>query len=810
MAYNTGIATEIHRGLSRLRRALRGRLAGEGLAWVLVVLVGAVFLTLAVDLSLKLQRSNRIIMASVVVLALMWRVWRELLAPLLAPMKSEDLAMLVERRHTQLGDRLISALQFTRSRHAAPNESAAMVAETIRQANIIAAPLDLADIVERRDLKRALAIGTCTVVLLAGFSLWQSRLMWPWFQRNVIFADIGYPLDTYLDVTGGPEFTVLRHNDLKVLVYTEDRSRAWPEHVTVHIHYPSEVDKNKHDDGWRETEVDLKKDAAGTPYYLVTFPKVHEEMSFYVTGGDDNRVTRAMTDKHFRITPTDPPPPPVLPALASIRFAGKFPDYLMHEQNREDGVEASLGAVTVPAGTTLTVSAEATKNLKSVMVTLGRVDQKARKARPDQPLRFTQTKTFEIVPTGRRFGWVYKFKDSDGSAGPNSSGSIDYQVSFGLLDTEGHRNKEVCGRTDVSVQLDKSPKAKTRKRKQRTLTPVIRNNIATYNATIPLTSEFTDDHDLGAAWIDVALFTGRTGKTVKHKIPISLRDSGQRHILRRRSVPKPNSNEEHGVDLRSYGLSNPDDDDSDGNSDGNEVTITVVAEDSLPPPLGGPNDVRSAPIVITIVKRGIIEEELSATAGRIRDEFDQTIDLQQRVRDGVRAAGLMLARGQKIDVVAPKLALLAGKQSAVGPECRKIVERISDILDARIYNRLDGEEYYENVRGKIIAPLGRLAEPLTKTAAATKHSANTKDRNLLQEQIISITETQDAILKVMADVKDEMDSESTRRDIINSCSRLIDWSKDQLKSIKKRSVAEAGSVFDKKKDKKDDKPKGAP
>ena len=254
------------------------------------------------------------------------------------------------------------------------------------------------------------------------------------------------------------------------------------------------------------------------------------------------------------------------------------------------------------------------------------------------------------------------------------------------------------------------------------------------------------------------------------------------------------------MDLRPYALV-PD----------NEVVLVVIADDSLPDLLGGPNEGRGAPLLVKIVTPSTIQEKLAETAGRVRDEFEQAIALQQTVRDGVRAAGLMLAGGKTVDVVSPKLTLLAGRQSAVGPECRKVADGISDILEARVYNRLDSEEYYENVRRKIIAPLRKLAGPLAETAAAIKHATNTKDRNLLQEQIISITETQDAILKMMADVKDEMDNESTRRDIINSCTRIIDWSKEQLRSIRKRSDAEAGSVFDKKKDKKkDDKPKGTP
>lgn len=759
MAYSTAIAAEVHGKLAGLRRALRGRLFGEGLAWVIVALVGAVFVTLGIDLTLRLKRTYRIVMACTAMGAIMWTVWREILAPLLAPMGAEDLALLVERRHKQLGDRLISALQFVRSGGAAPNESPAMVDATVRQANALAAPLDLGGIVERNDLKRVGAIAACTIVLLTGFSIWQSRLMWPWLQRNIAFADVDYPQDTYLEVKGGPHFTLLRGTDLEVIIRTERRSTVTPPYVTLHAFYPSL--RKGGDDGWTEGQADLVgKDAEGRDFYLIAFPRVSEEFSFYVTGGDDRRVGEGDTDRHHKVRLIDPPD------LKSLTFWAKFPDYI---ELAEGPVPDSLGTVTVPAGTALTVSATATKDIASMRILLN-----------DAPVPDAE---FTLAPiggrpgqAGRRIVWKHKFDVARTKSAKTAPRSVDFALAFELTDIDGYTN--VCGHKKINVQFDRRPVVKTRRR------ITILGDMATAEAIIPLASEFVDDHDLIAARAEVAV----TGKTVDLPHPnVTLRKPGQRRVIRRRSV-------KHEVDLHAYGL-----------VAGDEVTITVAAEDSLPAFLGGPGVGRTGGVTIRIVKPEKVQEKLVESTRRTIIEFVQAIALQQSVRDSVQSAGLMLSGGQGLDAAAAKLVLSANVQQAVTPECKKVADTVQDILFARICNRLGSEEGHENVRRKIIRPLRELADPLAETAQALKRTAGVEDPDKLQEQIIAIGETQDAIINAMNGILNEMEKDSTRQYIINRWSLIVDWSKDQLKGIKKRSDAQTNTVFDKKKDKKDDK-----
>ena len=56
------MAGEIQDRLSALRRALRGRLAGEGAAWCVLALVACILVTLGLDYWLHMERPLRAVM----------------------------------------------------------------------------------------------------------------------------------------------------------------------------------------------------------------------------------------------------------------------------------------------------------------------------------------------------------------------------------------------------------------------------------------------------------------------------------------------------------------------------------------------------------------------------------------------------------------------------------------------------------------------------------------------------------------------------------------------------------------------------
>ena len=186
--------------LRRLQTAIKARLAGEGVAWLIVALIAAVFVTLGLDYFLRLPRGLRAVFSLGGLAVALYVLGRYTVVPLLVPLDSENLALLVERRFGQLKDRLISAIQFSRTPVESTFASQAMINHMAREANDLAEKIDFKGVVERRTLLHAMGYSSMGVVLLTVFTLWQPAVMALWWGRNVELGNTPWPQDTYLSV----------------------------------------------------------------------------------------------------------------------------------------------------------------------------------------------------------------------------------------------------------------------------------------------------------------------------------------------------------------------------------------------------------------------------------------------------------------------------------------------------------------------------------------------------------------------------------------------------------------------------------
>ena len=240
------VTSDIRRKLSRLKGALRGRLLGEGLGWVVVALVALVFVTLAFDYTLRLDLPLRIAIMLCALAAVGFVAWQRLLSPLLVPMTAQNLALLVERRFGQLDDRLISALQFADGDDLEGyGMSRQMIHKVADEANRLASPLNFASVINARGLLHSLGGATGAIAVLAVFAVFQLPTLERWFERNVLLADIDWPQDTYLRVVAvdanqmdaDGDFTVLRGEDLSIVVIAD--GEVQPPSISLHADYPS-------------------------------------------------------------------------------------------------------------------------------------------------------------------------------------------------------------------------------------------------------------------------------------------------------------------------------------------------------------------------------------------------------------------------------------------------------------------------------------------------------------------------------------------------------------------------------------------
>ncbi|MGC9455504.1 MAG: hypothetical protein ACP5HU_11675 [Phycisphaerae bacterium] len=482
------LSGSVIRKLHRLRLALRLRLLGEGLAWVVLAAFTAVLATFAIDYTLRLERVVRAVVVAAAGAALLVVVVRRLLLPLTIRMQTPDLALLVERRNPALGDRLISAIQLS----AAPaGMSRQMVRRLAGEADELAGRTDFGGIVERRRLFQLVSAACCSVVLLTGAGIWQSDLAARYLRRNLLLEEVNWPQKTYLSVRG-EDFAVLRGEDLEVVVDVEPRSREVPPDITVHAIYPSL--------GRTEQRVERAGDAER---YVTTFRRVSEPFEFYVTGGDDRRDRR----NPHRVTVV---PPANLEALTMVV---NYPSYTARESKSYSGGQAMI---TVPAGGSVSFRGVCGKDLQSAAL---KVEGAA-----SRTVELSVRKTDGEGTSNRPRLVVGEL------AVPPGTPTRTLTLRFELTDTEGfvsRKGQQILCR----VEPDTAPSVSVS-------CPPLGGNI-TPQAVLPLLAEMEDDYGLTSARAKAQLtgaaeafvvepvdMTGRTDSRVNVEHELDLQQHG--------------------------------------------------------------------------------------------------------------------------------------------------------------------------------------------------------------------------------------------------------------------------------------------
>jgi hypothetical protein len=270
----------LRRKLVALRAALRWRLAAEGLARLVLVVLGAALASLVVDYGVfKLMRQymsvgQRLVISLACLAPVLVVLWRGVIRPQMVRMTDEALALVVERTHPGLGDRLISALQFSKATgRQAAGMSRDLVAEIARQASAMAGGLDFTAGVRTDRVLRLTAGATLALAAAGGLAALQGELLGVWFQRMVLLRQHAtYPRATQLRVQHVHKIVAQREAVLEVTVTAEDRPDL-PSAAVVHWRAGAQR--------WRHEAVACTAGARNR--YVKTLPPVRESMSFYVT-----------------------------------------------------------------------------------------------------------------------------------------------------------------------------------------------------------------------------------------------------------------------------------------------------------------------------------------------------------------------------------------------------------------------------------------------------------------------------------------------------------------------------------------------
>ncbi len=718
------LESKIGRKLRKLRGDLRRRLAGEGISWLAIALVAVVFITLGLDYGLNFGRPMRGVVMGFLLVGVAWVVWRLLIAPLLAPMDTEQLALLVEERYGTLSDSLISALQFSRpDRRNTPGQSKAMVELVIRQAGEASAPLDFRKVVERPGLRRTLIGAVCAVVVLTSFSFLHAGIMSRWWNRNVVFADTAWPQDLYLDVSGpgmdeDGNFRVLRGEDLEITVTARSGDESMPttppETIALYANYVESV-------GWTtEPEIKLNTDESRT--YTHVFRGVSEPFEFFFICSKDKREVR------HGVSLIDPP------GVTWLQFNIEYPAYMNRPAKDFDESRAVLAA---PPGSIITIRAATDKPLDFDSTACGMfldgVKVGSLKTDTAAPPSSAPRKTEARVVGSFKLGKLPKPKDG-AKVNPMRT------LTVSLQDTDGFPNPRAA-QYKIRTEPDTAPRLSLKRRGV--------GSAVTSEAILPLVIQAKDDSGLK----EIRAVLSWAGDKPGRKTWIVL--------------PGPESKDQfdtvYELDIKDLKI-----------KPGTAIGVTVEADDLMPAELGGPNKGVSGSMSFRVVKRDELLAEMVRRQKALRANFEQTVRKQEDSVAAVEASITMLNANQGLDASVRGIRDSASMEIGVGGDCAKTSIAMGDILIEMVYNRIiEAKGRAETLNG-IVNPLADLAQQIDVLTARMKTAEGLKDAAELVRQAEEIHTEQLVILEVMRKVLERMIKVAEAQELAYELERLIE------------------------------------
>lgn len=296
--------------LTALRTQIKLWFVLEGLAYVLWTALALALGSFLLDYFFRfdLQQRTFLLVASVVVLLLVFG--RRVIRPLSTPLSDDGLILEVERRHPELAEALISAVQFKRlGGNVNPHTSRAMVEATIERGAEAAQKVQFGDIINRSGLGQnfVLLIGALAVIAGLAFAGTIEPHISAWFKRNVLLQAASYPQDTYLEILRAEngKIRIPKGDDYLLQVAVKPESKVVPDRVFVDF---------RDGRGALAMKRSETTDADAPPMFEVVMANVIQSFEFRVRGGDER------TD-YVTVELVEPP------ALDQLELAVTFPKY---------------------------------------------------------------------------------------------------------------------------------------------------------------------------------------------------------------------------------------------------------------------------------------------------------------------------------------------------------------------------------------------------------------------------------------------------------------------------------------------------
>jgi len=376
--------------LKALRSKVATALAIDGGARLAGVLLAIVAISFTVDRIFKLETAARVVILIGMLGAVGWTVYRYFVRRLRGVPDEDPLAIAVERRFPELGDRLISALQLARETD--PERygmSPQLVDDAIGEALEPASKLRFGEILATARIGRHAVLGALALAFLAGAAWAAPEQASIWFRRNVLLSSVRWPQKTYLVVDPerfpGGVARIVRGED--IVVTAKSTGEIHPDRVTIFYE----------DDAGDSGRATMKADVENH-VYRYEFTEVGFPITFHLEGGDEE------TDE-YRIELME------APEVEEFAIQVGFPAYAEREP---ESVDLSQGDPEMLRGGKVTLRGTSTKPLESAELVLGEGDVET------LPATLTGAQSFEVefAPDDTVLAGI-RLRDTDGLSNPS-------------------------------------------------------------------------------------------------------------------------------------------------------------------------------------------------------------------------------------------------------------------------------------------------------------------------------------------------------------------------------------------------------
>ncbi len=450
----------VERKLAQVRRGIRAHVWLEGLAAVVITLAVAFWAGLLLDWLFEPRPVVRLAAMIVVGLFGLWIAYRDLLRRAFVQLPDASLAMLLERRFSQLKDHLLTAVDLATG----DDDTTVYHPELVNRTREAAASLT-ANVNTRELFRRGpLAFRVVAAVALAAsipifafaandvFGFWLDRLalgteLWP---RRVHLEVVGFPPDAI-----GQRIQKVAHDDaFELVVHANTKDYIVPREVEFRF-------RSADGGRGRDTMIRVGEAVSGRDDFQAfryEFNDVTASMTLDVIGGDD-RVENLQLEIVDR------------PELVGMEVECVYPDYLGREPRRLP----ITGGMRIPEGTKLTLHAGSTKPLTNVSVS---------SSNNPQP----QT-LYDVGRPVKEIRWVYGTLKTDDV------------LTMQVTDSDGITGREPY-RISLAVIPDELPQVSVR------LAGI--GSAITPDAVVPLVGKVSDDYGLDSIWCAYRVNDGPT------------------------------------------------------------------------------------------------------------------------------------------------------------------------------------------------------------------------------------------------------------------------------------------------------------